>query len=256
MFLVFSVQYTAITAHKARQYFSSISKEEKKMKKILALGLALMLTLSLLTACGGGGSSNALSGSNTATTPPASSNTDSGNNTNNNSPKATKDVIPASALISVEEATAIVEQKMEASNSEPLKKHFVDETRYRSADFSFAIALWQEALHDENDSFENDLLKKGWTSYLQKMEEAYVKNNADQNIIQISGISGTSYIQEGAGYGQWLLHIFYGDYYIHLVIGNTTGPSRIDTEDELTWKHEKLIEAGKLALERLKAIVG
>jgi len=145
---------------------------------------------------------------------------------------------------------------MEKGTSEPMKKHFVDEVRYRSEDFSFAIALWQEALYDKDDDFENNLLKNGWATYLQKMEESYVKNNAEQNIIQITGISGTSYLQQGESYGQWLLHIFYGDYYIYLVLGSTTGPDRVDTDDEIAFKHEKLTEAGKLAVEHLKAIVG
>ena len=44
--------------------------------------------------------------------------------------------------------------------------------------------------------------------------------------------------------------------FIYLVLGSTTGPDRVDTDDEIAFKHEKLTEAGKLAVEHLKAIVG
>jgi len=234
------------------------------MKKILALGLVLLLTLSLLTACGGN-NSNSGNGNNTGdSATPASSDADSNGSepasndtegeTDNSSPKAIKDVIKASALISLEDAAAMLGQDM--TESKPFERHFVDEARYKGEDFSFSVSLLQEVLHDKDNDLENNLLKNGWAVYLQKMEGAYAKNNQNQNIIQISGISGTSYLQEGEGFGQWLLHIFYGDYYIILVLGHNTGVDRVDGEDEVAWKHEKLTEAGKLAIERLKAIVG
>ncbi|MCL2488328.1 MAG: hypothetical protein FWE80_06555 [Oscillospiraceae bacterium] len=206
------------------------------MKKIAALGVVIILILSLLTACGGNNSGGGSADSNTG-----------------NAAKATKGVIKASALISIAEAAALLGQDME--DAEITERHFIDESHYMSKDYHFDIALWQEALYDANSDFEKGLLKNGWASYMREMEKAFSSNYYSQNIVELGGIDGASYLQEGVGMGQWMLHIFYGDYYISLNLNNTS-LSHADSEDEISWKQEKLKNAGNLAVENLKAILG
>ena len=87
------------------------------------------------------------------------------------------------------------------------------------------------------------------------MEKAYVNNYYDQNIVEMGGMTGTSYLQEGTGFGTWLLHVFYDDYYITLSLSNVSMNYK-DSADEISWKHEKLKKVGDLAVEHLKVIVG
>ena len=97
-------------------------------------------------------------------------------------------------------------------------------------------------------------MKNGWTSYPQQMENAYVNNYYDQNIVEMNGIDGSSYLQEGIGFGTWLLHVFYDDYYITLSLSNAS-LNHEDSADEILWKHAKLKEAGELAVSRLSSIL-
>jgi len=206
------------------------------MKKFLALTTAVLLTLSLLTACSKHGDSTTNGGMDTT-----------------NPAKATKEVIRVSALISKEDATDLLGQSME--DSDVTERSFIDQNHYVSKDCHFNIALRQEALHDKNSDFEKNLLKNGWTSYLKQMEDAYTKNYHNQNITKIDGIPGTSYLQDGEVMGLWLLHIFYGDYYIVVDLSNTS-ISKVDSEEEILRKHEKLKTAGNLAVENLKTRLG
>ena len=179
-----------------------------------------LLALSLLGACGGG--------------------------------QGNRGVIKASKLISLEDASALLEQSM--NEGESAKRPFADESKYVSKDYNFGIALWQEALHDKSSDFEKKLLKNGWQDYMKGMEKAYSQNYHKQNIVEMSGIPGASYLQEGGVMGLWLLHLFYSDYYITITVSNTS-ISKTDSEKETAWKHEKLIEAGKLAVGRLKGML-
>ena len=200
-----------------------------QMKKTLLY----LLAFSLLTACGGNKS-------------------DTGDDETGNKQTATKRVIKASELISNDDAAALLGQS--TKEGEITKRPFIDESRYVSKDYNFSIALCQEALHDKNSDFEKNLLKKGWTSYIKEMEKAYSKNYYQQNIVEMGGIDGKSYLQDGGAMGLWLLHIFYGEYYISITVGNTS-LSRVDSEAETLWKQAKLKEAGNRAVGRLKAIL-
>ena len=161
-------------------------------------------------------------------------------------------VIKASELISLADASALLGQSMK--EGKPDKRPFVDESKYVSKDFNFSISVWQEALHDKSSDFEKKLLKKGWASYLKEMKKAYSQNYYKQNIVEVSGIQVTSYLQDGEAMGLWLLHMFHGDYYIVVSLSNTSF-SKTDNEKESAWKKEKLIESGKLAIGRLKALL-
>ena len=214
------------------------------MKRILVLVLALILTITLLAACG---SNN---GSNSAENPD-----DSGivEGSASNTSTETKDIIKAADLISNEDAATVLEQNME-DGVITVQKPFTDEVRYESQSYTLHVSLSQEALYDEGNDLQKSLLKDGWTSYMQQMEKAYVNNYYDQNIVEMGGIAGTSYLQEGIGFGTWILHVFYGEYYITLALSNTA-MNYEDSEDEILWKHEKLKETGDLAVDRLKTIL-
>jgi len=213
------------------------------MKKILSIILVLLLVLPLLTSCLGKSDGGDVSDSDTGK-----------ESTDDGYMKSKKEVVPASELISLKDAEALLGEDLRETS--PLGTYFADEASYRGKVFSFKISLIQEALYDETEDFDKTVVKDGWSDYVQKMEQVYEKNTAGQNITKITGIFGTSYLQEGAGFAQWFLHIFCDDYYIILLIGSIGAMDRVDTEDEIAWKHEKLIEGGKLAVERLKAIVG
>jgi len=201
-----------------------------------------LLALFLLSACDGGKSGNT-GGSGTANT---------GSVPSQNTTKAGKRVIKASELISREDAAALLGQSMK--DREILKRPFIDAGEYVSQNYNFSISLYQEALHDKNSDFEKNLLKNGWANYMKEMEKAYSRNYHKQNIVEMGGIDGKSYLQDGGAMGLWLLHIFYGEYYIYITVGNTS-LSRKDGEAEISWKHGKLKEAGTLAVGRLKEII-
>jgi len=157
-------------------------------------------------------------------------------------------VIKASELISLEEAATLLEQSI--NESEPGNGIFSDEITYRSNDYHLMIILNQEALHDKNSDFEKKLLKDGWKNYLKEMEKNIVPYTTRIEI----GSDGTAYLQEGWGFGQWLLYVFSGDYYINLTLGNKS-LSYEDTPEEILWKQEKIAESAKLAIKNLKAIL-
>ena len=195
------------------------------MKKILGFLLVLLLT----TACG------------------------DRNKVSKPSVKGINSVIKASELISRDDASYIVGQPMR--DRKPAKRPFADEGRYSSQDYHFVIVLIQEAAHDKSREVEVSLLQNGWAHYISQMKGAYSVNNYQQNIIDFGDTDGESYLQDGRIMGSWLLHIFYGDYYMSVVVSNTS-LSRKDTEDEMAWKRAKAKEAGELAVKRLKARLG
>ena len=201
-----------------------------------------LLALFLLSACDGGKSGNTGAGgtANTGSVP------------SQNTTKAGKRVIKASELISREDAAALLGQSMK--DGEIPKRPFIDESKYVSQNYFFSIALCQEALRDKNSDFEKNLLKNGWANYMKEMEKAYSKNYHKQNIIETGSIDGKSYLQDGGAMGLWSVHLFYGEYYILINLGNTS-LSRKDGEAETAWKQGILKEAGTLAVGRLKEII-
>ena len=211
------------------------------MKRLLALSMVFFLTISLLAACGGNSDSDTENPGNNESS------------TGNVSTTTVRDVIKASALISNEDAAAILGQGVE-DGTIAVQKPFNDEVRYEAESYTLAVALSQEALYDKDSDLQKSLMENGWSSYMQQMEKAYVANYYEQNIVELSGMAGASYLQEGIGFGTWLLHVFCDDYYITLSLSNAS-MNHEDSEDEILWKHEKLKEAGNLAVKHLKAIL-
>jgi len=152
-------------------------------------------------------------------------------------------VIKASELISKEDATAILEQSIDKEEEET--GYYRDVIRYKSTDFSIDVQLYQKALYNGKD----------YAKWLKDMENAISKY---EGIIKIDGIERAAYRQKGLGFDQWLLYVFYGDYYINICIGDrpvSLNTADDDTEEETAWKHAKLTETAKLAVEHLKEIL-
>jgi len=150
-----------------------------------------------------------------------------------------------------------MEEKMEPSTFVPMERPFIDQIKYNSEERSIKIELWQEALYDESSSLQQDVMKNGWVPYMQKQQKSVANliGSDGHNVVEVNGIGDATYLQEGLAFGQWLLHVFYGEYWFSIVISNNRDSLK-DSEAEITWKQEKIIEAGKLSLEHLKAIVG
>ena len=220
-----------------------------KSKRLLSTLLAAVMVCALLTACGENntaGSGGSVSG-----------------NAGNNSPKSIKDIIKANSLITLEDAESIMGQSME--ESEPgVKSSLADEARYVSSEkragYTFYVSLYQEAVYEKNKESASEMLnlamQPGWAKYLESTEKHCIEYDYDpeHNIIKEGEIDSVVYLQKpgtGEAFNQWFLHIFYGEYYIQLELSSSER-----REDEMSWKPEKLKEAGKLALERLKAIIG
>ena len=209
------------------------------MKKILSLGLALLLTLSLLTACVGSGTSN-------------------GNG--NDGPKATRDVISVSALISLEDARVIMGQEMEISSTKPTPMPFSDTIRYISEAHVLRVDLLQEALYDENKPVEQRAMTKGWAAYLESEQKRLIKlmeeGHENFTISSVAGVGNAAYLEESKLDDFWALWIFYEEYIITVAVSQGSLLADDASESEIAWYNEKLMEAGKLAVEHLKAIIG
>jgi len=239
--------------------FSQKDKEEIAMKKTLALATALLLTLSLLAACGGGGSnSSSGSGSNASASSSASSTASSGSNASNNSSKAIKDVIPASALISAEEASAVMGLKLERSKLDPIKVAFTDKVRYESDGPSVSVSIFQEALYDTTNSSQQSAMKNGWAALLKNNENPLIKKvqeGHDEVITtELTGIGRAAYLEESKLAAMWTVYVFYDEYMIYVTITHSIYQKA--TAEENVFYTEKTIELSKIALENLKAIIG
>ena len=221
------------------------------MKKIVAIILTLILAISMLTACGGGNTTN-------NNTPATASNSSGNSNKSNDSAQPVKDVIKASQLISKEDAASLLEDDVkEYELDEQAKKlmHFNDQITYRAKKCSVTIQLWQEVLHDKSSDFENGLLIGGWTKYLQEMEKSTSTPSDKYNLTIVDGKFSEYHIIEMSS--TQTLYTNYKDYRIVIMILNPpAGVWHDDTEDEKKWKHEKIIEFGDLASERLADIIG
>ena len=213
------------------------------MKKVLALTIALLLSLSTLAGCDESGKNNIDSG-----------------NSSNHTASSQREVIKASELISKEDAEALLGQDVEI-HEDIYEKSFIDQARYNSDDKTLTIELWQEALHNKDSKFEKSLIQNGWSDYVKRMEDAYISytkadpENPDLVYIELEGTYGTYYLQQITLMGQSLMQIFYGDYMITLYLSNYKSNSHVDSEDEKLWKREKLMEIGDFAIERLKEII-
>ena len=210
------------------------------MKKTAALVLLSLLILSLLSSCkliGGSGSSG-----------------DSG--TGSGAGKSIKDVIPASALLSLEEASAVMGITMAPNKVDPFPRPFIDEVKYECDKFKLSVQLWQHALYDETSKMQTNVLKNGWPAYMERQRKSLADHVEEYELIELSGLGDYACLQPGVAFGQWLLHVFYGEYWFTIVIGNAGLDNTPDSEEMIAWKQDTLQQAAKVALKNLKVITG
>ena len=232
------------------------------MKKTITRVMVFLLALSLLTACGGGSKpGNEDNSGNSA--PPASTDSGGGGNTDgeddeNTSAKPYEEVINPSELISRDDADRILDISTFSDESEV---DIVDSNQpgglnsiyslYISEEYLFQIRLYQDALL-EGLAAENG----GMSAWIQNQKSARDTNVFNQEIIPVEGIGDGGYLVNENSLGVWTIELFKGDYCISITI--TYNPPTTHTrndEDEGAWRKEKLTEAGKLAVERLEAII-
>ena len=213
------------------------------MKKIFAIALIAILALSLLTACGDNSGGDTNSG--------GDSKQDAG-------------VIKASELISLEDAARILGQEVAVDEK---KNDKIDkmtpgsiEILYDSIDTSsiryISVTLYQNALLDPNSLAGKGLLDTGGISSY----NARIKTDREskEGALVIDGVGDWACITawESMGRRVGTIEIAYGDYCIAVTINGSPNYETASEEETVAWQNGKLTDAGKLALERLAAIVG
>ena len=214
------------------------------MKKTLTLVLALILTLSLLTACGGNGGNSSLS---TGSTDLPSSDS-----------AADKQVIYASALLSVDDVGNILGTEMFGAN---FMYNNIDrkESSVYDGVSSIKCDYWSDN-YTVSISFFQDV-----ASYVE-MEinkiEAQIKTPSESDIEHFTALDGIgdkaylSHLFDDSGICS--IYVFYGDHCIVSMLVNVQGVSATTSrgnEEEMAWRQDKVTECGKLALEHLKEIL-
>jgi len=240
-------------------------KEGPEMKKVLTLGFVLILAFSMLTACGGNsGNSTPGGGSENTPTPPAS--TPPSGSENNTSAPANQDaeVIKASELITAEDAGRLLggSISVKPENDDRIDtKSFGSVTIIYNSDagstpYYVSVRLYQDALLDENNAAHKALIQDGGTSSYQKGLRSDRENKELAVIIDDLGdwacITGFEKLDS---YGTHTLEIGYGDFCISITIPGWPKGNTFNDEEKIAWKTEKLTEAGRLAFERLKALL-
>jgi len=203
----------------------------------------VLFTLSMMSACMGNGFGNS----------------GNGNNADNDSPKAIKDIIPASDLISLEESMVIMEEQMKIDEYGPISMAFTDGIRYYSDNNTLKVELAQEALADMDNRIAQNTLRDGWSAYLEKEQNRIINlletEHEEYFVIEVNGIGEAAYFYDYKPSEYWALHVFYGEYYF---VVSTSKSVQADPASESVrkWYQDKTIEAGTLALDNLKKIIG
>jgi len=228
------------------------------MKKLFAIILALILSISMLTACRGGGDSG--NGSDSAGGTPAL--TDSGDsgweNNANTSAQQTAEIIKSSELITQEDAARILGENVKI-NALDERSHRVApgsvETRYGSTESSLelSISLYQNAAFDINDKAHKKLLDQGGIASAN--DSLRKEHERRKDAVSAEGLGDWAFITPTDNETYLTIVIGYGDY--RIVVDTRGEPHGGKPADKgmLAMRTEILTEAGKLALERLAAII-
>ena len=217
------------------------------MKKLIACALVLVLSLSLLAGCGSGGGSSNSGGVSTSTSPASTPATDNGNDADAN---LGENVILTSQLISLEDAKRLLGEGMEVNEN---VNDLVTVTNAMQISYQDTVNLLTLGI-----MFYQDALLSEW-----QLNNGGAKGIGDEHRLGIY-----EYDSDGAaeveGVGDWAVVDVYvptpeirigcGDYY--MVITQTGRLADLSGQGATAaWKTEILIEAGKLAVERLEAII-
>lgn len=232
------------------------------MKRIITLGLVLLLTLSLLSACGSNDSGNA-----PANSPPAENNAPVSDEEKDTSTPAKQDigVIKPSELITLEDAGRILGIDLEVYGELDAAEQFGglrsvynydDGKIHPSPTYMFQINLYQNELLDEKSLLDYKMKAQGGISfYNNSLKEGIELIAGEEDFMKAIWVEG---IGDWASIARSPIHTInfaYGTYSIGVTItGQATDVSR-SKEEESAWKVEKLVEAAMLAVERLETIV-
>jgi len=239
------------------------------MKKLIVFALVMILAFSLMSGCGGNSSN---SGNNMPSSTPGNSNnstspaSDNGGDNNTSTPaKQDTRIIKASELITLEDAGRILGGNVtvnEKSDDEIDPLAFGRITTIYNSDagsvpYYISIGLYQNATLDENNTAHKHFLDKGGIADYQKGIRA--DRESKELAVIIDNLGDWSCITGFAKLNSMSTHtleIGYGDYCISITMLNWPNGNTFSDEEKIAWKTEKLTEAGKLALDRLKAIIG
>ena len=226
------------------------------MKKVTALILLIVLAISLLTSCGGksdsktGTASSAPKTSNSANSstapanssaPPAlndsGSSPDGGSNVNTAPEEDSGEITPLK-LVSVKDAERILGVNMTIGDlndkrlfgGKQIKTEYVDDG---DPDVYLKVSFLIAANYSSDNSYEvqYDLLRER------------------EDSIDVNGIG------EKALYLDNELYVYDRDYFMRIQVLYTSLKVRLTDEEEAAWTKEKAIEWGKLAAERLEALI-
>ena len=220
------------------------------MKKIISFALIVLLVLSLMAACGG----------NNESAPPAN-NVESAAPEENagTAPAPVSEIIKPSQLISRADAEILVGQSMSDYKIDTVEEEGPGSMRtiYISDEYMFQIAIMQDALLDENDDMDKLYIDQGGVrAFINNLRDSRVKNLFELETIPVEGIGDGGFLVDQNGLGFWAIELFKGDYFVNITI--TYDPPTTHTRgeaEESAWRKEMLFEAGKLAIERLEAIL-
>lgn len=136
-------------------------------------------------------------------------------------------IIEPSALISREEAESILGISLDTAETTEQERVALKQCLYESEDRFFQIGLTQQAM-----------MPAGQSQTPESLYRAIVENFEDA--VKVEGIGDEAYFATPG------LHILQDGYYILIAIGNLSDEGN----------REKLKQAGELAVENLKAIIG
>ena len=204
------------------------------MKRLFAIATVFILALSVLTACGGSGNNgDALLGNPESTSAQESSNALPSNSESDA-------IIRPSELITLEDAERILGMSMHViegylDNADPDGFYLTEYITSGEQWETLSITIKQDA-----------------SSLIETIKLSY-ENNTDA--IPIEEIEDWAFVTGNSDGMSKHLYIAYGDCYIDIeLVGDTNNDGRSLAEDA-AWKIEKLTEAGKLAVERLGAMI-
>ena len=204
------------------------------MKRLFAIATVFILALSVLTACGGSGNN----GDALLSNPESASAQDSSNALPSNSESDA--IIRPSELITLEDAERILGMSMHVIEG---YLDYADTDGFFLTEYITSGELWETL---------SITIKQDASSLIETNKLSY-ENNTDA--IPIKGIGDWAFVTGNSDGMSKHLCIAYGDCNIDIgLVGDTNNDGRSLAEDA-AWKIEKLTEAGKLAVERLEAMI-
>jgi hypothetical protein len=245
--------------------------EDMKMKKILTLGLILLLVISLLGACGGksgdggNGGNEGVSGGNAGSIDSVDDDDDGEDvdeNGNGDSDEPAEDSVYPSQLLHLSDVGSILGEEMLDNESVQVDVFIEDSTagrnhiigEYFSDEYKVAIRVEQESL------FTGFSKSQGMAEIIELLVEYRKTEYSGQTITKIDGLGEGAYLISPLNkIGEWKLEFFQGEFLITIMLDyQYIGPltmTRENQDEEMAWREDKLLQLGELAAERLQEII-